>query len=112
VESYAAAIILKAMEGVSARVTATAQNIANANTPNYRPVRVSFEAALAAAARVGTGAVEAVRPQLTQEPLKSGGLRLDLELETESDSAGRFSQLAELLNRQLELQGLATQGGA
>jgi flagellar basal-body rod protein FlgB len=111
-ESYAAAVILKAMEGLSARVTVAAENIANANTPNYRPLRVSFEDALAEAAREGEAAVRAVKPQITEEPLSAGGLRLDLELLNESESAGRYSALVEVLNRELDMQGLATRGGA
>lgn len=36
-----------ALDGLSMRHAAIAANIANANTPNYRPVRVSFESQLA-----------------------------------------------------------------
>jgi flagellar basal-body rod protein FlgB len=110
VDGYGSAIILKALEGLSARVAVSAENIANANTPNYRPLRVSFEDALAEAARVGTGAVRAVKPQITEAPADADGLRLDLELANESTAAGRYSALIEILNRQLELQGLATMG--
>ncbi|HEY2710719.1 MAG TPA: flagellar basal body protein [Caulobacteraceae bacterium] len=109
-DGYGAAVILKAMEGLSARVTATAENIANANTPNYRPLRVSFEDALAQAARKDVAAVRAVKPKITQAPLSEGALRLDLELADETATAGRYSAMVELLNRQLELQGLATMG--
>jgi flagellar basal-body rod protein FlgB len=109
-ESVSAAVILKAMEGLSTRIAATAENIANANTANYRPLRVSFEDALAAAARTDEAAVDAVKPSITQEPLAAGGLRLDLELATDSSTAGRYSALIELLNRQLQLQGVAITG--
>ncbi len=108
--TYGVEIILKALEGLSARVAASAENIANANTPNYRPLRVSFEDALAQAARLGPEAVRSVKPQITQDPDTAEGLRIDLELTTESTAAGRYSALIEVLNRQLELQGLATMG--
>jgi flagellar basal-body rod protein FlgB len=104
------AVIIKAMDGLSARVTATAQNIANANTPGYRPLRVTFESALADAARRDPAAVRAVKPQITQEAADGQGLRIDLELASEGASAGRYSALVEVLNRQLELTGLAVAG--
>ena len=47
------AIITKALDGLQLRSTATAQNIANANSPGYRPLSVSFEEELAAAAARG-----------------------------------------------------------
>ncbi len=106
------AVIIKAMDGVSARVAVTAQNIANANTPGYRPLRVSFESALAEAAQHDPAMVRAVKPRITQEPADGQGLRLDLELASEGASAARYSALVEVLNRQLELTGLAVGGGA
>jgi flagellar basal-body rod protein FlgB len=110
-ESYSAAVILKAMEGLSARVAVSSENIANANTPNYRPLRVTFEAALASAAGRDEAAVRAVRPTIihASDP-DHEGLRLDLELANQSSAAGRYSALVEVLNRQLEIQGLATMG--
>lgn len=106
----ASIVILKAMEGLSARINVTAENIANANTPGYRPLRVSFEQALVAAAAQGEAAVRAVRPEITQEPLSGQGLRLDKELATDATTASRFSALVEILNRQLQLQGVAIMG--
>lgn len=41
-ESISTALIAKALDGLTARYQATAQNIANANSPNYRPIRVTF----------------------------------------------------------------------
>lgn len=108
-ESYSATVILKALEGLSARVTVSAENIANANTPRYRPLRVSFEDALAAAARKDVAAVRAVKPTIAQAAAGEG-LRLDLELSTESATADRYSALIEILNRQLQIQSLAITG--
>lgn len=111
-EPVSAALILKALDGLSLRATATAQNIANANTPDYRPVKVSFEEALVRAAVNGTDAVAAVMPmiELAADEHGNAGLRLDLELATASSTAGRYGALVEVLNRQLQIQSLALSG--
>ncbi|MFI4973091.1 MAG: flagellar basal body rod protein FlgB [Caulobacterales bacterium] len=106
-EAFSAALIVKALDGLSARSIATAENIANASTANYRPIRVSFEQALAAAAR--SGDVSQVKPTLEQaaENTPDADLRLDLELLTASSTATRYSALIEILNRELELDASA-----
>jgi len=102
-------MLLKALDGLSLRSAATAQNIANAGTPDYRPVRVSFEQALAGAAVRGGEAVAAVRPTLQQGPAGEP-LRLDLELASESGTAARYTALIELLSRQIQMQALSITG--
>lgn len=108
-----AAILMKSLDGLSMRAAVNAQNIANAGTAGYRPVRVTFEAALARAAGEGTAAVSAVRPQLGADPLFGPGdaLRLDLEMAEASHTAGRYAALVELLNRQAQIAALAVSGG-
>ncbi len=54
------AVLTQAMAGYSARNTAIANNIANADTPGYKRVDVSFESALA-------GAVDADRQRLRMD---------------------------------------------
>lgn len=103
------ALIVKALDGLSMRSVATAENIANAGSPGFRPLRVSFEAALAAAARGGPGAIEAVRPQLGGAP-PGETVRVDLELATASATALRYSALTELLSRQMQLEAIAVRG--
>jgi flagellar basal-body rod protein FlgB len=107
-----AILLIKALDGLSARSVATAQNIANANTAGYRPLRVSFEQALANAAAVGDAAVSAVTPQVESIPIgaRDGELRLDLELETAAHTAQRYGALIDVLDRQLQLQDLAIVG--
>ena len=36
-----AAVLMKTLDGLAMRAEANAQNIANAGTPGYRPIRVS-----------------------------------------------------------------------
>jgi flagellar basal-body rod protein FlgB len=114
VDSFAADVIMKAMSGLSERMAVTADNIANVSTPNYRPLRVSFEAALAEAARRGAEAVRSMKPIISRATSDAGedGLRVDLELARASQTAGRYSALAELLDRQLQIEGLAIKGSS
>ena len=103
-------LVIKALDGLSARSVATAQNIANAGTPGYRPVRVSFEQALAEAAPKGRAAIAAVQPQLRTAESGAGDLRLDLELGAASATALRYSALIEVLSRQLQLNTITGTG--
>jgi flagellar basal-body rod protein FlgB len=111
-EPLSTEVILKALDGLSARATVTAQNVANANSPGYRPLKVSFEAALREAAAAGNQAVHAVLPQIVPALTDDGrsDLRLDLELATMSSTAGRYGSLVEILNRQLQIGALAVSG--
>ena len=106
-------IILKALDALSMRATVTAQNIANANSPGYRPLKVTFEEALREAAKVDSQAIRSVSPQPMFAVDDQGGteLRLDLELATAASTAGRYGTLVQLLNRQLQMQALAVSGG-
>lgn len=99
-------LIAKALDGLSARYLATAQNIANANSPGYRPVRVTFEAQLRAAAAQGADAVANVQPltELAPEPMLGSEMRLDLELATASQTAMRYGALIDVLGRQMAIR--------
>jgi flagellar basal-body rod protein FlgB len=110
--SGTAILLIKALDCLSTRSVATAQNIANANTPGYRPLRVSFEQALADAAGRGDAAVQSVSPQVDAIPAgaRDGELRLDLELATASVTTQRYGGLIEVFDRQLQLQNMAIMG--
>lgn len=113
-DSVSSILILKSLDGLSARSAATAQNIANAGTPSYRPVRVTFEDALRAAARTNLSALSNVQPRLELAPNLKGqgtGMRLDLELAMAAQTAGRYGALIEVLSRQLQLDSTAISGG-
>ena len=108
-DDVSSALLIKALDGLTARSVATAQNVANANTRGYRPVRVTFEQALALAAPRGARAIAEVQPKF--EEMGAGeALRLDLELATASSTSGRYAALVELLNRQLQLRAIANRG--
>lgn len=107
-----AILLIKELDGLSARAVATAQNIANANTPGYRPLRVSFEQALATAD--ADGSANAATPPVLVDSIpfgaRDGELRLDMELATASATAQRYGALVDVLDRQLQLQSLAITG--
>ena len=103
------ALIVKALDGLSARAAATAENIANASSPGFRPLRVTFEEALAAASGGGPNAIGAVQPRTVGAPAGER-VRVDLELATASATALRYSALTELLGRQLQIESLAITG--
>jgi flagellar basal-body rod protein FlgB len=108
-DALSASLLIKSLDGLSARSVATAENIANANTAGFRPLRVTFEAALAQAAGLGPAAVNAVQPKL-DAAMAADGVRLDLELATATTTAQRYAALVEALNRELQLQGIAIRG--
>ena len=108
-DALSQSLLIKALDGLTARSVATAENIANAGTRGYRPVHVTFERALAEAAGFGPHAVAQVQPRLQPDPA-ADSLRLDLELAAASTTSQRYAALVEVLNRQLQLQSIAIKG--
>ena len=102
-------LIIRALDGLTARSVATAENIANAGSPGFRPLRVSFEEALAAAAGRDDGSAGAVRPHTDTAP-SAEPVRVDLELATASSTALRYAALTELLGRQMQIEAVAING--
>jgi flagellar basal-body rod protein FlgB len=95
---------LKALDGLSARAEVTSENIANANTPGYRPLKVSFEDSLNAASAQGADAVAAVRPKIERDTSagQASGVRLDLQMATASITAARYAALIQILTLQMQ----------
>ncbi|HEX8527303.1 flagellar basal body rod protein FlgB [Allosphingosinicella sp.] len=110
-DAFSAAVMIRALDSLAERSVATAANIANAGSPNYRPVRVSFESALAEAASRGPAAIREFRPSVEADPTAGDGVRIDLELATAAATAGRYAALIDLLGRQLQIEALAVTGG-
>lgn len=113
-DQVSAALISRALDGLHQRYMFTAQNIANANTPDYRPVRVSFEESLRAAAREGQDAILNVEPTIFVEDANAdnSAMRLDLELATASETAMRYRALIDILGRQMALHRALIAAGA
>lgn len=95
---------LKALDGLAARADVTAQNLANASTPGYRALRVSFEQELIAASAQGERAIQAVTPRIEADPSwqETGSSRLDLQMATASMTSARYAALVEILSRQMQ----------
>jgi flagellar basal-body rod protein FlgB len=111
-DNSTAILVIKALDGLAARAVVTAENIANAGTPGYRPLRVNFEGALKDAATRGDDAVRqvALDAERTATAASEGELRVDLEMATASATALRYGALIEVLNRQGQLKSLAITG--
>src|SRR5690349_3656489 len=112
-DPISSAILMRAIDGLHQRFQYTAQNIANANSPDYRPVRVSFEESLRAASTQG---VDAIRNSETRVFVEDAGdnaepMRLDLELATASQTASRYRALVDILSRQMTLERVIVSGG-
>jgi flagellar basal-body rod protein FlgB len=101
-------LLIKALDGLNARAAVTAENIANANTPNYLPLRLTFEQALAEASTQGLEAIRAVKPEIDRAIANSsnGKLRLDLELQTANATSLRYAALIDLLSSELQIEAL------
>jgi flagellar basal-body rod protein FlgB len=78
------AALTSALDGLSLRQKAIADNIANVNTPGYHAQRVSFEDALSASVAAGNGAAAATT-QRSLEPTRLDGNNVNLDTETLSN---------------------------
>jgi flagellar basal-body rod protein FlgB len=107
------ALLLKALDAVTLRHQAIASNIANANSVDYRPLRVNFEEQLgfarASLARgepaLTLGDVASLRPVLEQEPAPVAGkaaVMLDMEMVKLSQNTLQYQAL---------IRGLTHRGG-
>ncbi|GIU68059.1 flagellar basal body rod protein FlgB [Candidatus Phycosocius spiralis] len=98
-------LLVKALDGLLLRQEYIAQNIANASTPDYKPVRVTFEQALKEAKNDGISEISQLKPQVYEDLNARGqGVRLDMELASATQAALRFSGLIEVLGRHFALQ--------
>lgn len=113
------AIVSKALDGLHLREIATAHNVANASSPGFVPVRVSFEDELQRVAMTTRGldanaraaALASVEPRVapSTDPAERT-VRIDQEVATASETSARYAMLIGLLNRSLQLQQLAIRG--
>lgn len=106
-------LTVKAMDALSLRQTAIAENIANANSDSYAAKSVDFEAELKKAAESGPDAIRRFAARVESNgPEQSGDeIRLDLEMQSASATAMRYAALSDVLNRQMQLARTAVRGG-
>ena len=121
VSDVTAQALERALGGEAARQRATADNLANVDTPGYRPQQVAFEDELRGAlqepeAPEATAAVARVQPRSFSAPtgpLRRDGNAVDLENEmaTLAESQLHYAALTRLLARKLTmLKSVATEG--
>ncbi|ROQ37339.1 flagellar basal-body rod protein FlgB [Frondihabitans sp. PhB188] len=84
-ESVTSRALESALDGLSLRQKAIANNIANINTPGYTAERVSFEDALAASVKAGSGSTTATMAR-SLEPTNEDGNNVNLDTETLSNT--------------------------
>lgn len=112
-DAISSVIINKALDGLTLRALATAQNVASASSPSFHPVEVRFEESLKAAAAKGVDAVRDLQLAMTRVPSSGFGdePRLDLELATASETAQRYTALLDMLGREMAISRSAVRGG-
>lgn len=83
-ESVTISALSSALDGLSLRQRAIADNIANVNTPGYHARRVRFEDALASSVAAGDGRATATVGR-SLEPTRLDGNNVNLDTETLSN---------------------------
>ena len=103
-ESVTSAALSSALDGLSARQRAIANNIANVNTPGYTAERVSFEDALAASVARGDGHAASTTAR-SLEPTRTDGNNVNLDTETLSnvDTVLRFQFASQAAGNEFSL---------
>ena len=95
--------LTSALSGLSARQTATANNIANINTPNYKAQVVSFEAALAASVKAGSGVVApTTADSLEPTELDGNNVNLDTEDITNTNTVLQYQFASQAISQELK----------
>jgi flagellar basal-body rod protein FlgB len=100
-DSVTSAALTSALNGLSLRQQAIADNIANVNTPGYHAKRVQFENALSASVAAGNGTVQATT-SISEEPTQLNGNNVNLDTETLSnvDTVLRYQFASQALNNE------------
>jgi flagellar basal-body rod protein FlgB len=106
-----------ALDASSLRQQALANNIANAGTPGYVPVRVNFETqldalrrSLAGGEKLEAGQLRGVAPVLERAPAGST-VALDMEAAAMAENSTRYNALLKALNKHLSIMSTAINEG-
>lgn len=98
-----------AMRATSARQTAVAQNLANANTPGYRRVEVNFEDQLKSLMQGGDRAsIDAFAPAMVTDaaaPVRADGSSVDVEREAADQASNglTYQALAQVMSARIDI---------
>lgn len=107
-----------ALDAAGMRQQAIARNIANANTPGYQRIGVSFEQrldSLRQSVAQGTppslAALAAARPQFTETGIAGDPVALDMEMASLSENTLHHQALLKMLNKHFALISSAINEG-
>lgn len=114
--------LVLALDAASLRHQAIANNIANANTPGYVPLRVNFEEQLSAFSRAAEGsdaemrsALRGVKAFIEQDAAATGpgasNVMLDMEVVKLSQNVVHYQTLLRGLSKQISLISTAINDG-
>lgn len=123
INSLTSGLVMRALDAAALRHAALAQNIANASTPGYRPVRISFEDQLALSRSEllargdesgGWRALDSVQPRVEPEPVTATGgdkIRLDAEVAKMMQNAVYYQSLLAALSKNGSILRIAVREG-
>lgn len=121
IDSNTVALVSLALEGTTLRHQAIAHNIANANTPGYRPVAVNFEEQMARAGEAlasnperplaSLGEFRPTMELLPPNALGDDAVSLDMEMARLSENTLRHEVLLKALSRHFAILNTAINEG-
>jgi flagellar basal-body rod protein FlgB len=111
IDSGTGALLNLALEAAAMRQQAIAHNIANANTPGYRRITVSFEDQLAAQAGAERGPARAPAYRYAEGGSAGERVALDMELAQLAETSLHHQALLKALHQHFALLGLAINEG-
>ena len=101
-DSVSAVALRSALDGLAARQRATADNIANINTPGYLASRVDFEDELRSAVSSGSGeATTTVSQSIAPTREDGNNVNLDSETLTSVDTQLRYQLMTQAMSGKL-----------
>ena len=105
-------VVYKAMQGLSARQKATADNIANIETPGFRATKVDFEDSLRGAIESGQPGGASFVTAKSTEPNgpNENNVRLDDETVVTIDTNLKYQTMVEAMNAKFRLLRMAMEG--
>jgi len=105
-------VVYKAMQGLATRQRATADNIANVETPGYKATKVDFESSLRKAITIGEP--DAATPSIVKSTEPNGpndnNVNLDDETVSSIDTNLKYQTMVEAMNAKFRLLKTAMEG--
>lgn len=111
-DSISATAVRSALDGLAARQRATADNIANINTPHYLASRVDFEGALRDAVGSGSGrAATSVSQSVAPTREDGNNVNLDAETLSSTDTQLRYQLMTQAASGKMTMISAALRTG-